>query len=343
MGILSLFDEDTKEPSVSYDAPPTSRRETITVLPKFPEGDPKSLIQRSIEGLPGNYTFKAALAIPGKRLFHDQVNLSDLVNSGESLVILTATREVRLWNQNETHIRDARLITDEGGGVTQVWLSIEAENLDDAERKGRNFFAPFLSWLSYMADVAVDVSAYEISEDTTEVRRWVFNCLSNSKHVEWTPPSHLDLTSLQPGLRKLLSAYREGMNTTNPFYKFLCFWKVTEGCDAYNKQRQRGLKGKGVMALTQAPEQIPMDVVGSDIHPIDTGFFHPYLGKTFSEVRTSMENVLRDAIAHLIPGKLVLDPDDFDDISRCEKAIAVIKYIAHKKLANVMSLDQTLS
>lgn len=171
------------------------------------------------------------------------------------------------------------------------------------------------------------------------MRHWTVNALGDTRHIRWTPRSELNITSINSKLRKLQAAYREGMNAVNPFYKFLCFWKVIEGCYAYRKQRERRLKRSNILIPPLPAEKVPSAVAGSDIYLDEAEFFLAYLGKEFSEVRKTMKDVLRNAIGHLTPGRLVLDPDDYDDVGGCEKAIPVIRYIARKALAKEIVAD----
>jgi len=330
--------DEVVKPSAPLKSPSTSRRIWISVEPVFKEGTPESLIERSENGFPGSYGVKYALTIPGKEFYFGSADLSELVNSGESLVILTATRNVKLWDINP-QVKEAHLKTDDKGKVTHAVLTINADNFDDAERKAHNFLMPFLSWLSYHGDVAVDVKACEICENNTETRHWTLNALGDTRHITWTPPSDLNITSINSKLRKLQAAYREGMNAVNPFYKFLCFWKVVEGCHAYRKQRERRLKRSSIVISPLPAERVPSVVAGSDIYLDEAEFFLAYLGEEFSEVRKTMKDILRNAIGHLTPGRVVLDPDDYDDVGRCEKAIPVIKYIARTTLANEIVAD----
>ena len=328
-----MSDKD-KEPGVVMQSPPTNRRKKLTVMPIFKDGTPEANIPSSSEGLSGIYTVKYALSIPGREFYFRNVDLSDLTNSGESQIVLPDADDVRLWNTNIGFIRDAHLITDENRILTTATLIVDADNFEDAERKAHNFLMPFLSWLSYGGDVGVDIKACEIYENNTETRRWILNALGDNKSVSWIPPNDLNLTQIKPELRKLQAAYREALNATNQFYKFLCFWKVIEGSLVYRTQRERTAKRANIAIAPSPIEQIPLNIIGSDIHPQDASFFTSYLGKDFLKVRESMRDILRNAIAHLIPNNLVLDSDDYDDVSRCEKAVPVIKYIARNMLAN---------
>jgi hypothetical protein len=327
-----MIDEVVK-PSAVLNLPPTSRRMRLTVVPKYENGTPESLISRPMEGLPGRYTVKYALGIPGRESFFGDANYSELVNLGESNIAVPDANQIRLWDTNKPTVEKAHFLLGEDKKITTAILLLEAHSFEDAERTAHNFLMPFLSWLSYQADVAVDVKACEIFENDRGSRRWVVNVVGDYKRLSWRPTGDLNLSQMHPNLRKLQSAYREAMNATNPFYKFLCFWKVIDACLAYKKRRERRSKRAGIAIHSQI-ESMPTDLNDSGIHPDDLEFFYPYLGKDFSEIRKSMKTILRDAIAHFTPGALVLDPDDFDDVAACEKAIPIVRYMASTHLSN---------
>lgn len=307
-------------PPIKVELPFMSRRVWVKVTPKSKVGDPKADIPRSATGSPGIYTIKFALSIPGKEVVQGNVNLSALANAGESLITLPDTREVKLRAaKDEKHINEARLFTDENGKLTHAVVEVNASDFDDAEEKAHNFLAPFLSWLSYQADVALDVKAYEIFEKATHVRVWSVYSIGDTRNLTWTPANELGIEAIKPDLRALHAAYREGMNAINPFYKFLCFYKIAEWCEkdrVRRVRRRRGdAQGASVPIAVAKTEQFPASTTASDIHPDDAELFNPYLGQDFSITKAGMEDVLRNAIAHLSPGRDVLNPDQYKDIA----------------------------
>ena len=57
--------------------------------------------------------------------------------------------------------------------------------------------------------------------------------------------------------------------------------------------------------------------------------FTPYLGMTFSEVRESMKDTIRNGVAHLTPGQDNRVADYLDDLTACREVIPVLRYMAH--------------
>lgn len=88
------------------------------------------------------------------------------------------------------------------------------------------------------------------------------------------------------------------------------------------------------------PERIPTDL---DIDPLDADAFRPYLGKKFSAVLDELRTVVRTAVAHLDPFGDSLVADEFEDITKCEILLPVVKYIARQMITRILTLDPTMT
>ncbi len=71
--------------------------------------------------------------------------------------------------------------------------------------------------------------------------------------------------------------------------------------------------------------------------------FKPYLGKKFTWVLEQMRGLLRNAVAHLDPTGDSLIADKFEDVTKCEQALPVIKYISRVMLSNELQTDPDYS
>jgi hypothetical protein len=58
----------------------------------------------------------------------------------------------------------------------------------------------------------------------------------------------------------------------------------------------------------------------------------PYSGMTYQDVISAFKDTLRNTIAHLSPSGNVVNPDDIDDVRRCEAAIPVMQHIGRALL-----------
>lgn len=58
--------------------------------------------------------------------------------------------------------------------------------------------------------------------------------------------------------------------------------------------------------------------------------FEPYLGKSFREVRDAFQDVIRNAVAHLTPGRELRVPDYMEDVEKCRETVPILRYIARE-------------
>ena len=61
--------------------------------------------------------------------------------------------------------------------------------------------------------------------------------------------------------------------------------------------------------------------------------FRPYFGLTFEEVKNSVEDTIRDAIAYLTPGREIRVADFFQDVVKCRNAVPVLRYMARELIS----------
>jgi hypothetical protein len=186
-----------------------------------------------------------------------------------------------------------------------------------------------LSEISFRFDVALDVAGYEAVEEKTEVRWYVFGLVGKVKTFD----SEFQL-NLDPERGRLLASYREGLNSTNVFYQALSFYKVGEGVRALRKRQSR--KAKGASGNTDTPvEAFPANINELAIESeVARELFQRYLGKPFFDALDDLKEQIRHAIAHLANLDDVIDHDRYDDVSRCLRAIPVLKYVARTMLEN---------
>ena len=180
-----------------------------------------------------------------------------------------------------------------------------------------------LSELCFSHDVAIDVSGYDILEEATGSRLGTTGMVGKIKLLS-LPTISIEATHEQAH-RRLLAAYREGMNATNVLYQALNFSKVLEGClKLHNEATARVEPEKARRELMRIPASASQIPVAQEF----LEQFGPFLGWKFTRVLDHFRPMIRNAIAHLDPEQDVLDVDHFDDIQRCEKAIPVLRFMA---------------
>jgi len=247
---------------------------------------------------------------------------------GDSLLLFpnkVETFEVRCDDRGATighimlgHNSDRRLST--------ATMRIQANSLVAAEEAAYDMTAGFLSYLSYTSDVAIEITGYEIVEESTDTRKAVFGMLGKTKIFAIDD----DIGSLvsRNSYRHLFAAYREGMNATNVFYQALSFSKVIEGCRKLRERKNaeaENSRRRPFSASLAMPAQL--DEIPIALDSIRE-FFQPFLGRKFSSIIDHFRPLVRNAIAHLDPTQDVLDIDRFQDVQACERAIPILRYIA---------------
>ena len=96
-------------------------------------------------------------------------------------------------------------------------------------------------------------------------------------------------------------------------------------------QRQGGENGKEILNRKAIPHSLG-DF--EDPSEWERECPSPDLGKTFEEVKTSVEDAIRNAIAHLTPGREIRGGDDyFQDVGKCRDAVPVLRYLARELIA----------
>jgi hypothetical protein len=221
-----------------------------------------------------------------------------------------------------------RILTNDKGHYSNIRIKLHAASRSDAERAAYDLVMPIVSEIAYRADAPVEVKATYCVELATGTQMMAATLVGAIKKAPRVGNDTLD-----PAVRELLAVYREGLNSTNPLAQALCFFKVTEGAEIHHKQKMRGL-GLPVDPQPIDSEHIPTSVAAfTDTTPWGRESFVPYLGKTFREVRESMREKIRVAIAHLIPGNDPLVSDSFDDLEICREVAPVLRFMARHLIA----------
>jgi hypothetical protein len=242
-------------------------REGWIVVPKFPPSDPRHG-KTGPEGGAGVYRVTFVLAIPGKNVFRERVEMGKTHLDGDSLLLFpnnVETFDVRFDDRGSTignialgHNSDQRLST--------ATMRIQANSLIEAEKAAYNMTAGFLSYLSYSSDVAIEITGYEVVEESTGTRKAVFGMLAKMK--KFAIGDNSGSLVADDRYRRLFAAYREGMNATNVFYQALGFSKVIEGCHKLRSHKNAQAKksgGQPFRPLLEMPSELSQIPVADDL------------------------------------------------------------------------------
>jgi hypothetical protein len=298
--------------------PRVTEYNTIIVVPVFDYGEagPPS-------GSRGRYDVVFVLGIPGVSGVATSLNFDAMLADGNSLLEGPGL-QVDLETLDDSAWNVARIVPNQQHRLAQIRLTVTADNFVAAEKEAYDEVMPVLSRIAFEADTPVEVTAVLMTEQATQIR-------SVGATIIGTVQPAPELTGLMtPELRPFLAAYREGLNSNSPLYQALSFYKVVEGVTTFSTKRSRGaLKNGGVVAPDPLSKLIPAD--SNDLPDMTVWareVFAPYLGKTFAEIKESVSNTIRNAVAHLAPGRDIRVADYLDDIRACRDITPILRYMA---------------
>lgn len=318
-------------PTVEFPRPEVSSKVEFTLVPGFPPNHPKAKIPRSQMGSHSSYDVQYFLSIPGVSVFKDKIDFERMKNSGNSLLQLPIGEHLITKIKDVFGESEIQFLGDKKGILSQVRLRVECNNFEEAERFAHERVSIVLSYWSFLFDIAIEMSDYLIIEENTGTHKYSVGLVGRVK------PFNNDLAfNLPSEHQRILAAYREAMNSSNLFYQLLCFFKVTEGIISIRQKdiKKVRLLRKGEQGF-EISEKFPNELESLPIeNEITKLAFTKYLGKSFQEVRDSLKDEFRHAIAHLLKFDNVIDADRFDDVTKCARAIPVTKFMARKMLEN---------
>ncbi len=318
-------------PSLEVERPDTNARLRFIIVPEFSATDRRATLPRSPIGTPGVYQVTFVLAVPGREAFRSDLNLSKMMRSGDSLLRVPPGLHLKVEITNGQDSPEVIFSPNSSGALAQAQIRVKANDFAEAERLACDLVLPILSWWSYSYDAALDVGGYEVLEENTDVRRWVFGCVGKSKAFD---PNTSDANLMsKPEYRALFAAYREGLNASNPFYQFLCFYKVVEGVRKLRADRREAAIAAG-KDYRDPLERIPDSLAVSESLK---EFFRPYLGKKYSRILNELRDLVRNAVAHLDPTADSLVADKSEDVAMCERGVPVIRYLAREMVRNELA------
>lgn len=293
--------ERTEDGKVRVPRPRWSGVWNFTAVP-IKEDEPDQV--DSGNGRPGMYQITYALLDPTTSGFAPNVHLPGLFAAAESLVQLpqgvTSSRGVLY---DDAHRVEVAFHANASGRVATAELRLFAANFQAAEHMSYSIVAPILSWFAFRCDVEVDLAGFRIVEEATGSTKHQVGLLGQPSQL----PAEMLLS--RPAYRRILAAYREGLNSRNPFFQFLSFFKVAEATRRLRDQRAVDARAKGE-TFTRPVETIPESE--SDLSEVPETYrehLRPFLGKKYTAVLDAFRALMRNALAHLDPDGDTLNAD----------------------------------
>lgn len=218
------------------------------------------------------------------------------------------------------HVNDEHRLRD-------IELDVEADNFMHAASIGHELITPTLSRWAYLHDAPITTSGFQMIELATGTQLfWVNRMLGAVKaFTDTSGASHQDH-------RFLLSAYRDGISSTEPLWQALSLFRVVEGVFKMRAERRPGLIAAG---KTPPPaERVPTDVskIGEPNDRGLRGSLTPYGGQKFTQVRDTIRDKLRNAIAHLDFDSDITIHGRWEDVRKVEQLLPCLRWIARQLL-----------
>ena len=294
---------------------------TVKAVPVFPDG-----VHHSPKGSPGQYRVLCVLGVPGLSSAVDELRMDELLQSGDSRIQGNPHR-VEIGPPETPDLATIVVDTNSAGRLASLEMLVVASDFSQAEGTAHDYMQVFLSRIAFEADCAVEIRATFISElalGTTQLGATVIGSVSQLPDISGFG-SH-------PEMRSLYAIYREGLNTTSPLYQAISFFKVIEAVRAISIRRTRLAATNGEPVPTDPMSRmLPVAAVETETEaPWTQARFEPYLGRTFGEVFELTKDPIRNAAAHMLPGKDTLVPDSLPDIQLCREKVPVLHFVARK-------------
>jgi hypothetical protein len=301
---------------VQIPKPRVTEYSTTIVVPVFKTRD-----AGPHQGSRGVYDVVLILGIPGRTSATTEINLDAALAGGDSLLLGSG---LKLTLDSAGIAGTADVLPNDQGRLSQVRASVEAEGFGAAERLIYNLVVPSLSLISFQADVALEISGVLLTERSTQIKKFGATMLGTFQPA----PEQLE-GNLTSEVRPLLAAYREGLSANSPMYQALSFYKIIENVTALNTQRARRAAKTGAAFADPLLRTLPTDPADlTDKTEWEREVFSAYLGKSYTEVRDGLNDTIRNAVAHLAPGRDVRSADLLDDIEACRLAAPLLRYMA---------------
>ena len=304
-----------------------------------------------IRGQPGKYRVQLLLARPGYPIRKEREHkfIDDVV--GTSHIRIVKPEAERALNDADRIVlqllgKTYQIvgIADKDGFLGKLACELDADSNEAAETEVYGSVAPFLSAWSMNVDIPIHVETIQVTNLTTHV--------SFLRAV--TPHFEMNFGGgMQPFFLdefcQYASIYREGLNTSSAFYRFLCFYKIIESLIAKRGREGAAKKQSGqdprrtYEVIPKNPEEILSllkrlypwrntwdQLALSEMFPMEV------LGQKVTSVRDKYLRPLRLGIAHALldKGEITVILDKMEYIQSVNKWLPLCRICARWMLLN---------
>lgn len=296
------------------------------------------------EGSKGTYRSVFVLSIPGMNQTKEHLDIDSIALSGDSQLKMPDSGAPSLSRTFNDRTYNIELCANKAGRVSHLVVVQDADSFKDAEATAYSLVLTVLSELSFQYDMAMEVAVVHTQMESTGAFSIEAAFLGEEKVLRI---GDLGSTIADARFRSLLASYREGNNSNNPFYRFLCYFRAFEGLKVLRAKRVDAQRATGKEATRFVNEKLPLDDNQLPFKdPAIRDRFKPYLGQGFIRVFESHSSAKRHAVAHLS-----IDPEDgeilsFDDheqLGRYLEHNTVLRHMLRIMLRNEISVASSWS
>jgi hypothetical protein len=315
----------------------------IIVQPIFKDG-PFDLNPATLAGQPGQYRVQFLLSRPGYTIAKEReyAFIDNLVGTSY-LKIAKPEAERGPYDVEKIVIqvqgKNYRIVgsPDKDGLLGKITVELEAANANAAEREAYGALAPSLSLWSLNADIPIHIETIQVTDLKT---------LVNSLRVV-APQFEMNFAAGPSQSREefcqYASIYREGLNTSSAFYRFLCFYKIIESLIAKRGREARAKKNAGLdpKRLYEVVPEKNEDLLallkrlypwrlGWNQQSVDQMFPKEVLGEKVTAIRDKHFRPMRLGIAHALldTGEITVILDNMDHIQAVNKWLPLCRICA---------------
>lgn len=319
------------KPSFQMNRPPSNARVSLVVEPIFAHSLPLPTPAQAPPGSLGSYRVKFLLCVPGRETYRTTLDLDKIMASGESLL---SGPPMKITHEHRGLQHEITLEIGANKTYATAELVLTARDRETAITTAHNIVMPLLSWWSFSFDVALDVAGHEIYELASHTQAWTIGVIGEVKSFDTAKvdifiPTFADYATLA-------AAYREGVNSANPFYQVLCFFKVAEGIKALRKRCERARRKAGAK-LPPFDEAVPADL--AHLPEDQRHALEAFRGASFSKVLDTSKSTIRDAVAHLTTNDGLV-ADRYQDFIAAQKWASILRYVGRTMVLNQLDRDK---
>lgn len=319
---------------------PGEEHKVVVVMLRKGDGPPTN-----IQGQRGMYRVQVLFARPGYPIRREKEHkfIDDVVGSSH-IKIAKPEAERRPDDADQILLqllgKNYRVIghADKDGFLGKLVCELEADNNDAAEAEVYGSVSPFLSAWSMNADIPIHVETIQVTNLTTHTS----SLRAVTPHFEMNFGGGA-LPFFRDEFCLYASIYREGLNSSSAFYRFLCFYKIIESLIA-KRGREGALKKQAGQDPRRAYEVIPERqdealALLRKLYPwreqwdqmaVSQIFPNEVLGKRVTKVRDEYLRPLRLGIAHALldKGEITVVLDKMEYIQAINKWLPLCRLCA---------------